>query len=72
MQQIIFLGYLVGGLGLVVTFLYAGIISVPRRWAVHLPEWVAQDRLGSIFASVAVLATAMIVLNYLARFARAK
>lgn len=71
-QKIAFLAYLIGGLGLVATFLYAGMISVPRRWAVHLPEWVAQDRLGSIFASVAVLATAMIVLNYLARFARAK
>src|SRR6185295_17314485 len=49
-QKIAFLGYLIGGLGLVATFLYAGMISVPRRWAVHLPEWVAQDQLGSIFA----------------------
>ena len=38
MQQIIFLGYLVGGLGLVATFLYAGIISVPRRWACICPN----------------------------------
>jgi cytochrome c oxidase subunit I len=71
-QKIAFLGYLVGGLGLVVTFLYAGMVSVPRRWAVHLPEWVAQDRLGSIFSAIAVLATAMIVVNCLARFARAR
>jgi cytochrome c oxidase subunit I len=71
-QKIAFLGYFIGGLGLVATLLYAGKISVPRRWAVHLPEWVAQDRLGSIFATVAVLATAMIVVNYLTRFARAR
>jgi cytochrome c oxidase subunit 1 len=72
MQKIAFLGYLIGGLGLVATFLYAGKISVPRRWAVHLPEWVAQDRVGSIFAALAVLATAAIVVNFLARFVRAK
>jgi hypothetical protein len=71
-QKIAFLGYLIGGLGLVATLLYAGKISVPRRWAVHLPERVAQDRLGAIFATVAVLATAMIVVNYLARFARVR
>jgi cytochrome c oxidase subunit 1 len=71
-QKIIFLGYLAGGLGLVATFLYAGTISVPRRWAVHLPEWVAQDQVGSVFAAVAVLATAIIVVSYLARLARAR
>ena len=72
MQKVAFLAYLIGGLGLVATFLYAGKISVPRRWAVHLPEWVAQDRVGSIFAALAVLATAAIVVNFLARFVRAK
>jgi cytochrome c oxidase subunit 1 len=71
-QKVVFLGYLIGGLGLVATFLYAGMISVPRRWAVHLPEWVAQDRVGSVFAALAVLATAVIVVNALARFVRAK
>jgi hypothetical protein len=39
---------------------------------VHLPEWVAQDQWGSVFAAVAVFAAAMIVVNYLARFVRAK
>jgi cytochrome c oxidase subunit I len=45
-------------------------MSIPRRWAVHLPEWVARDRLASIFALVVVLAIALFVVNYLARFAR--
>jgi cytochrome c oxidase subunit 1 len=71
-QKVAFAGYLIGGLGFVGTFLYAGKMSVPRRWAVHLPEWVAQDRLASIFALAVVLATAMIVLNYLAGLAHAK
>jgi cytochrome c oxidase subunit 1 len=69
-QKVAFAGYLIGGLGFVGTFLYAGKMSVPRRWAVHLPEWVARDRLASIFALVVLLAIALIVVNYLARFAR--
>jgi cytochrome c oxidase subunit 1 len=72
MQKAAFACYLIGGLGLVGTFLYAGKMSVPRRWAVHLPEWVARDQLASIFALVIVLATAMIVLKYLASLANAK
>jgi cytochrome c oxidase subunit 1 len=37
-------------------FLAAGEASVARRYATHLPEWVAYDRAGSIAAAVVVLA----------------
>ncbi|MBZ0146747.1 MAG: cbb3-type cytochrome c oxidase subunit I [Pseudorhodoplanes sp.] len=69
-HKVAFVGFLIGGLGLVATFLYAGKESVPRRWAVHLPEWTGQDRLGSIFAVVVIIAAAIIAVRYLRRFAR--
>ena len=69
-HKLAFGGLLVGGLGLVLTFLYAGKESVPRRWAVHAPEWIGQDRLGSAFAALVVLATAAIAIRYLSRCAR--
>lgn len=70
-QKIVFAGYLIGALGLVTTFLYAGKESVPRRWAVHLPEWTTPDRLGSVFALLVVMATAIIAIWYLQRARRA-
>lgn len=69
-QKLIFGGYLLGGLGLVLTFLYAGKESVPRRWAVHVAEWMGPDRLGSAFAALVVVATAAIAIHYLSRYAR--
>ncbi|HLO12213.1 MAG TPA: cbb3-type cytochrome c oxidase subunit I [Pseudoneobacillus sp.] len=39
--------YYIFFLGLTGSFLYAGKISTPRRWAEHLPEWVASDQVGA-------------------------
>jgi cytochrome c oxidase subunit 1 len=64
-QKLAFVIFLSGGLGLVFTFLYAGKESVPRRWAVHLPEWTGQDRLGSLFSAGVVIAVALIAIRYL-------
>lgn len=49
--------YLVGGLGFVLAFLAAGHASVPRRFAVHFPEWMPYDRAGSIGAMLVIVAT---------------
>jgi cytochrome c oxidase subunit 1 len=54
--RIAFAAYVVGGLAFVMVFLAAGEASVARRYATHLPEWVAYDRAGSIAAAVVVLA----------------
>jgi cytochrome c oxidase subunit 1 len=70
LQRLMFGAYLLGGLGVVLTFLYAGKESVPRRWAVHVPEWMGPDRLGSVFAALVVIATAAIAIHYLSRYAR--
>jgi cytochrome c oxidase subunit I len=39
--------YFIFFLGLTGSFLYAGKISAPRRWAEHLPQWVATDQVGA-------------------------
>lgn len=53
--------YLFGGLVFVLAFLAAGHASTPRRFAVHLPQWLAIDRIGSIGAALAI--TAMLVFS---------
>jgi cytochrome c oxidase subunit 1 len=59
--------YVAGGTGFVLMFLISGAMSVPRRWAVHLPEWHLQAQIASAFAVLIVLATAVFVLRYLMR-----
>lgn len=67
LDRLAFWAYAVGGLGFVTVFLWGGVDSVPRRWAVHLPEWLASDRVGSIFAAMVVLATLVLVLRFFQR-----
>jgi cytochrome c oxidase subunit I len=51
--------FLTGGLVFVFAFLAAGHVSTPRRFAVHLPQWLAYDQAGAIGAALAI--TAMLV-----------
>jgi len=48
--------YLIGGLIFAMAFLEAGHASVARRMATHLPAWTGSDRVGSIGATLVVLA----------------
>jgi cytochrome c oxidase subunit I len=57
--------YVVGGSIFALAFLTAGAASVPRRYAVHLPEWLAYDRVGSIGAALAVVGVLILVLRFL-------
>jgi cytochrome c oxidase subunit 1 len=66
-----FVAYLVGGLGVAVVFLIGGTMSVPRRWAVHLPQWFMQDHVGAAFALISIIGTFVLLGRYLARFAAA-
>jgi cytochrome c oxidase subunit 1 len=50
-------GYVFGGLVIVFAFLAAGSASVPRRYAVHLPEWLPYDHSSSIGAILVIAAT---------------
>lgn len=62
-----FLAYFLGSIGFVVVFLLAGAASVPRRWAVHLPEWIGYDHAGSLFALFVILGALVFVAQYLVR-----
>lgn len=55
------------GLAFSFVFLFSGANSVPRRWAVHLPDWVPLDRLATIFGVVVFLTMTVLVLRFLAR-----
>lgn len=58
--------FLGGGTVFVLAFLLGGSASVPRRYAVHLPEWLAYDRMGSIGAAIAITGALILVLRFLA------
>jgi cytochrome c oxidase subunit 1 len=57
--------YAGGGLTFVFAFLMSGAESVPRRWAVHLPEWMPYDRYGAVCAAVVVLASVWFLVRYI-------
>jgi cytochrome c oxidase subunit 1 len=44
-------------------FLLSGQASVPRRWAVHLPEWLWYSQVASVFAAGVVLSAMAIVIR---------
>jgi cytochrome c oxidase subunit 1 len=57
--------FLIGGAGFTLTFLVSGAMSIPRRWAVHAPEWESQAVIASGFAALAILGALVFVLIYL-------
>lgn len=46
-------------------FLLSGQASIPRRWAVHLPEWLWYSQLASLFAAGVVLSAMIIIVRAL-------
>jgi cytochrome c oxidase subunit 1 len=66
-----FWAYVAGSLGFILVLLTAGAMSVPRRWAVHAPEWIAQDRISTLFGLVIVLGATYFVLRYAIRLVTA-
>ena len=50
LDELSFSFYLFGSLVLSFMFLLSGSHSVPRRWAVHLGEWLSYDIVGSLGA----------------------
>jgi cytochrome c oxidase subunit 1 len=62
-----FWAFVIGSMGFTMTFLYEGKISVPRRYAEHLPEWVPYDRLGSYFVMLILAAVLVFIFRFLSR-----
>jgi cytochrome c oxidase subunit 1 len=62
-----FWAYAIASLGFTATFLLSGKESVPRRYALHLPEWMPYDRIASLFAVIIVAAVLLFVVRFLGR-----
>ena len=71
LERTAFWAYVAGSLGFILVLLTAGAMSVPRRWAVHAPEWIAQDRISTLFALIIVLGATYFVLRYAIRLVTA-
>ena len=69
-DRLAFGSYLLGGAGFTVMFLVSGALSVPRRWAVHAPEWFLQDRIAVAFGALIVVGALLFVAAYLRGIAR--
>jgi cytochrome c oxidase subunit 1 len=67
LDAVSFWTFAVAGLGFVGMFLLSGRNSIPRRWAVHLPEWVPYDRIASVFAALVVAAALVFLVRFLSR-----
>lgn len=57
--------YFVFFTGLVGSFLYAGKISAPRRWAEHLPEWTGTDQVGALCGVFIVLSAIIFTIRFI-------
>ncbi len=65
------LSFIIGGFGFILSFLWAGKESVPRRFAEHQPEWQLVDAIGAVFAGLTILAVVVFVLSFLSRVGKA-
>jgi len=70
LQGLFFWLYALSAVGFAVMFLFSGQASVPRRFAVHMPEWLGYDRLASVFALLVLTAAVLIILPALVRLGR--
>ena len=61
-----FWAYVIGGTVFVFAFLLAGSESVPRRYAVHVAQWLPYDRIGSVGAALAVTGVLILVVRFFA------
>ncbi len=56
-----------GGFAYAFMFLLSGKASIPRRMAVHLPEWVGYSQVASLFAATVVIGASFIIISALGR-----
>ena len=65
LDKLAFWFYAISGTGFAISFLISGKESVPRRWASHLPEWVAYSQLASLFATIVALTCLIFALRFI-------
>ncbi|ADE13608.1 cytochrome c oxidase subunit I [Nitrosococcus halophilus Nc 4] len=66
-----FYSFLGGGLLLAFTFLASGASSIPRRWAVHMDEWIPMAHWGTLAAILVVLGVLLFTWRALTALPRA-
>lgn len=71
-DKLAFWAYSLGGAGLSVTFLVSGYHSVPRRWAEHLPEWVALSQPAAVLGSAVAIGAALFAIRFLSSLKQAR
>ena len=71
-DRIAFWLYLVAGVGFSFGFLTSGMHSIPRRWAVHFPEWVSFSQTSSLFAAIVAVAASIFALRFLTSLKHAR
>lgn len=71
LDRVAFWGFVSGALGFTLSFLYSGKESVARRFAVHLPQWLPYDRIGSLFAALIVASSLLFIVRFLSRLGQA-
>lgn len=57
--------YAVSIVGVSAGFLTSGAMSVPRRWATHLPEWMGPAQFGAISGIFVVIAISFFVIHFI-------
>jgi len=60
-----FFFYMLAILGLCGSFLVSGAISTPRRWAIHIPEWMGPAQFGAVSGMFVVLAVTIFVIHFI-------
>ncbi|QKY69925.1 cbb3-type cytochrome c oxidase subunit I [Lentibacillus sp. CBA3610] len=64
-----FVGYAVSIAALSGSFLVSGVLSTPRRWATHIPEWMGPALFGGVIGVLAFISVAIFVIHFI-RFIR--
>ncbi len=72
LDRVAFWLYVGGGFLFSFGFLVSGSDSIPRRWAAHLPEWVAQAQLSSIFGAIVSVAALVFAVRFLTSLGNAR
>lgn len=57
--------FAVGGTAFSMSFLVSGYYSVPRRWAVHFPEWVGLSAAASVIGALVIVGASIFALRFL-------
>lgn len=65
LDKIAFYLYLVSMFAISMQFLVSGAISTPRRWATHIPDWMAPAMFGAVAGVFLVIATAIFVIHFI-------